>query len=214
MTPKVYMTHGSAPCRLVRLVALLCNYNIEIVEIDMAKGEHKTEEYIKLNPRHCVPCLVDYDLVMTESRAIAQRILILTESDFIPDNINDRSKVDEMVQYDLGITYKRIGEFVYPQIFAGATADPDKKQMVKSSLTYLNNILSKTDNLAGANGFTLADLTTRVSLTMLEFTDIDFVEYPHLSAWMKRVEDINREAWNVVNLPFKIWVESTKNKSH
>jgi glutathione S-transferase len=203
---------GSAPCRLVRLVASLCNYDIDIVEIDLMKGEHKTEDYLKINPRHCVPCLVDEDLVMTESRAIAQRILTLTNSSFIPENIDVRSKVDEMVQYDLGILYKRIGDFVYPQLFANAEPDQDKKEMVKSSLLYLDNILSKSENLVSST-FTLADLTIRISLTMLEFTDLDFTEYPHLSRWMKKVEEINSNTWKIVNLQFKMWVTSVKNKS-
>ena len=42
----------------------------EAVEVDLRSGEHRGEEYRKLNPYERVPTLVDGDLVLTESAAI------------------------------------------------------------------------------------------------------------------------------------------------
>jgi glutathione S-transferase len=38
------------------------------------KGEHLDKELQALNPQHCVPTIVDDDLVLLESRAIMQYI--------------------------------------------------------------------------------------------------------------------------------------------
>jgi glutathione S-transferase len=43
----------------------------ESVVVDMTKGEHRSREFLKLNPAGKLPVLVDGDLVVTESVAIA-----------------------------------------------------------------------------------------------------------------------------------------------
>lgn len=42
----------------------------ELVTLDMAKGEHKKPEHLKIHPHGAVPALVDGDLVLIESAAI------------------------------------------------------------------------------------------------------------------------------------------------
>lgn len=43
---------------------------VDIEEIDLAKNEQNKPEFLKLNPAHQVPVLVDNDFVVTESRSI------------------------------------------------------------------------------------------------------------------------------------------------
>jgi glutathione S-transferase len=38
--------------------------------LNMAAGEHKSEDYLKINPKGTVPAVSDDDFVMNESRAI------------------------------------------------------------------------------------------------------------------------------------------------
>jgi glutathione S-transferase len=42
----------------------------ELVRLDMAKGEHKRPEHLKIHPHGAVPALVDGDLALFESSAI------------------------------------------------------------------------------------------------------------------------------------------------
>lgn len=42
----------------------------ELVRLDLAKGDHKRPEYLKIHPHGVVPAFVDGDLVMFESAAI------------------------------------------------------------------------------------------------------------------------------------------------
>jgi glutathione S-transferase len=44
--------------------------SFELARIDLAKGEHKKPEYLRLNPNGLVPTLVDGDTVIYESAAI------------------------------------------------------------------------------------------------------------------------------------------------
>jgi glutathione S-transferase len=47
-----------------------CGANYEIVPIDFAKGEHKTPEFLKINPAGKLPALVDGDSRIFEGAAI------------------------------------------------------------------------------------------------------------------------------------------------
>jgi glutathione S-transferase len=47
-----------------------CGANYEIVPIDFAKGEHKTPEFLKINPAGKLPVLVDGDSKIFEGTAI------------------------------------------------------------------------------------------------------------------------------------------------
>jgi glutathione S-transferase len=44
----------------------------ELVRLNLAAGEHKRPEYLRLNPNGTVPTLIDGDLVLYESAAICQ----------------------------------------------------------------------------------------------------------------------------------------------
>lgn len=46
----------------------------ELIPIDLARGEHKTPDFLKLSPGGKVPALIDGDLLLTESAAICTYI--------------------------------------------------------------------------------------------------------------------------------------------
>ncbi|KAH7862455.1 hypothetical protein Vadar_005033 [Vaccinium darrowii] len=54
----------------VRFALNLKGLPYEYKAVDLAKGEHLTPEFEKLNPRHFVPVLVDGDFVVSDSYAI------------------------------------------------------------------------------------------------------------------------------------------------
>jgi glutathione S-transferase len=68
---KLYMNRMSN-VRRVRLTAAVLGIELEEIPLDFAKGEHKTPEYLAVNPNGSVPTLVDGDFVLSESRAIMQ----------------------------------------------------------------------------------------------------------------------------------------------
>jgi glutathione S-transferase len=175
----LYLMRGSAPCRLVWWVSKLAGQNTKLVDINLMKGEHKQDWFIKLNPRHCVPTYTREDLVLTESRAIARYMVTLSDSDalrrkypgiwqwcFVPSK---QARINEMLDYDIGTLYKRIGAYIYPTLFAGEKPDPEKFAMVKKSLEFLSDQIQKNGGYLCGNQLTLGDLSVALSLTMLEF---------------------------------------------
>src|SRR5687768_16771967 len=69
---KLYMNPTSPNVRRVRLTAAVLGIELEEKALDFTKGEHKSPEYLALNPNGAIPTLVDGEFVLTESRAIMQ----------------------------------------------------------------------------------------------------------------------------------------------
>ena len=46
------------------------NYTIQVISLRVARGDTRTQEFVKINPRMRVPVIQDGDFVLTESVAI------------------------------------------------------------------------------------------------------------------------------------------------
>jgi glutathione S-transferase len=88
--------YGTPPTRAIRALWLLNELAIpcEIVEVDLPAGEHRSPEFLAINPAGKVPVLVDGDVVITESVAIA---LYLAEkhrhANLIPEDLAERAEM-------------------------------------------------------------------------------------------------------------------------
>ncbi|MEX0300045.1 MAG: glutathione S-transferase family protein [Kordiimonas sp.] len=69
-TLKLYTFPLSGNAHRVELALSLLGLNYELVKVDLAAGEQRSDWYQKLNPVGKVPVLVDGDTVITESTAI------------------------------------------------------------------------------------------------------------------------------------------------
>jgi glutathione S-transferase len=85
-----------APTRSIRVRWMLQELGVdfESITVNLAAGEHRHPEFLKINPAGRVPVLVDDDLVLTESVAI---LLYLAEKyphkGLLPTDIKQRSQV-------------------------------------------------------------------------------------------------------------------------
>ena len=71
MTIEIHGVVFSPPCRLVYMTLDVLGIQYKSVYCHPFKGMNKTPEFLKLNPQHNIPVLVDGKLVINESRAIA-----------------------------------------------------------------------------------------------------------------------------------------------
>lgn len=70
---KLYYHHFASPTvRKVRAVAFQLDLKLDEIKVDYDAREHLAPEYLALNPNAKFPTLVDGDLVLWESNAIAQ----------------------------------------------------------------------------------------------------------------------------------------------
>ena len=67
---KLYQLPLSGHAHRAVLFLSLLGQKVELIEVDIPNGAHRTPEYLKLNPFGQVPVLEHDDFVLTESSAI------------------------------------------------------------------------------------------------------------------------------------------------
>lgn len=100
--PILYFTSGSPPSRAVLFLIRYLNIDVEVKNVNLLQGEQHSNEFLKLNPAHEVPTLVDGDFVLTESRAILAYLINSRKSgdDLYPSDPKRRARVDQRLSYD------------------------------------------------------------------------------------------------------------------
>lgn len=75
--------------------------------LDLIKGEHLNEEYLKINPQHTIPTLVDDDFVLWDSHAIAIYLVEKYGKDdsLYPKNLETRSKINQRLFFDASVIF-------------------------------------------------------------------------------------------------------------
>ena len=67
--PKLYAHPQSPPCRAVTMTLALLGKDYTYVTVDLLSGEQRKPDFLKINPQHAVPVLVEDDgFTVTESR--------------------------------------------------------------------------------------------------------------------------------------------------
>lgn len=67
---RIYRHHLSGHSHRVELFASLAGINVDLVDIDLAGGEHKQAAYLELNSFGQVPTIKDGDVILSDSNAI------------------------------------------------------------------------------------------------------------------------------------------------
>lgn len=170
------------------------NLKAERKFVDLLKGEHTGEAYMKINPDHTVPTLVDGPLTLWESRAIMQYLMnkYAPGSDLYPKDPVRRAPVDRLLQYDVSTLFPPIRAYMVPQLFQQKEADPEKEAEVKKVLDYVDKLLAKQTYVA-ATHLTIADLSMDGSISFLDAKAWNFGSWPNIVAWRGR---LRAEPWH------------------
>lgn len=216
---KLYISPGSAPSRATlfmwnRLLDRLeVNHNCEVYAIDLQAGEHRSEEFLKLNPTHTVPTLAVDGHGAWESRALMAYLCELAGGHAAnPWQPEHRAELNRLLAWDLGTFYKAVGAWVYPQVFQGQTAEEIAGTVtpVLEAVAFLEGyqLGDDRDFLLG-DVWTIADVSIAFGMTMLELVDEDLLaDFPRINAWRERMAAL--PGWAEVNEPFEQWKASMR----
>ncbi|CAH0399280.1 unnamed protein product [Chilo suppressalis] len=189
MPVDLYYVPGSAPCRTVLLAAKALKVDLNLKLVDLHHGEHLKPEYLKINPQHTVPTLVDDGFSVWESRAIITYLAnkYAKGSPLYPEEPKARALVDQRLYFDIGTLYQRFSDYFYPQVFGGAPADKEKLAKVEDALKLLDQFLEGQKFAAGP-ALTLADLSLVASVSSMEASDVNFNKYNNIKRWYETVK--------------------------
>jgi glutathione S-transferase len=198
---KLYYNPMSPNVRRVRLTAAVLGTTLEEKKLDFTKGEHKSAEYLALNPNGAVPTLVDGDFVLTESRAIMQYLASKKpESGLLPRDEAVRADVTRWQFWDAVHFSPSLAAIAFEKLIKGmmGMGDPDTRKVEEALGNFrrygavLNKRLEGKQYVVG-NGLTVADLTLGSSLMYAQQAEVPVAEFPNVQAWFSRVRDL--DAW-------------------
>ncbi|NVB78391.1 MAG: glutathione S-transferase family protein [Kofleriaceae bacterium] len=187
--------------RRVRLTAAVLGLELEEKQLDFTRGEHKSPEYLALNPNGAVPTLVDGDLVLTESRAIMQYLASKKpESGLLPRDEKSRAEVTRWQFWDASHFASQLGTLVFERMIKPmfGMGEPDQRK-IEDAISGCRRFGAVLDtHLAGkqyivGSSLTIADLTIACSLMYAKQTEAPVGDFPNIQSWFSRVSDL--DAW-------------------
>ena len=203
---KLYNISFSPNALRVRAVAAELGIQLDIVDVDVRKGENKTASYLAMNPNGKVPVLVDGDFVLWESRAIDAYLASLRpEHGLYPDDPKRRALIDQWSYWQAihlgpamqGVAFERALKSKF------GMGEPDEKA-IAAQLKEIDQFLPILDaNLNGkewvAGNLSVADFAMASTFVYRVHAGIALDETPHIAAWMDRLEA--RPAWQSAVAP-------------
>ncbi|KAB0792071.1 hypothetical protein PPYR_14032 [Photinus pyralis] len=187
-------------CRFIELTARTLGVDLNFKELDlMIKKEHLTPEFLKINPQHCIPTIVDNGFALWESPVIATYLVETygkTDS-LYPKDVKKRAVVDQRLYFNNGVLDQRLAEYYYPVIAGKGAPDPEKYKKVEEALEFLDGFLGAAEYVAG-DSMTLADFAIATTLSTYDVAKLKRSDYKNVSRWYKALqtsvpafEDIN-----------------------
>lgn len=174
----------SAPCRAVEMTAKAVGVELKKNIVDMTKGEHMKPEFLKINPTHTIPTLVDGDFALWESRAIMTYLCEKydTSKKWYPDCVKTRALINQRMYFDMGTLYKSFADYYYPQIMKKTPADPELFKKMETAFEFLNTFLEGKQFAAG-DSVTVADIALVATVTNFEAGSFDISKYANVARW-------------------------------
>ncbi len=164
----------------------------EKINIDIFRGENRTDEFRKLNPNCKIPVLVDGDFVMWESNALLFYIARkFAPNSYLPEDPEAFGKVAQWVVFgkttlDTSLALARF----WTKYLAAEKVDEDaltqKRKEGRAALEILNGALKNREFLS--DGYTIADIACYPYVSLANEGEIDISPYPEVSKWVGRIE--------------------------
>ena len=193
---KLYSNIGSPNARRAASLVGHLGLPVEVIEVNMGKGEHKSPDYLALNPNGKVPTLVDGDFSVWESNAILLYLAHKAGSALLPQDPRGRTDVEKWMFWNTAHMGPAIGkltwEYFFKSVFGMGAADPAVVAAGQKDVATFAAVLEK--HLAGREWLTgalsLADFSVGATWDQAELGKVDLAPYPHISAWLKRVRGL------------------------
>jgi glutathione S-transferase len=198
---RLYFHPMSSNSRRVRMAALQLDVQLELVHVDLAKGEHKSPEFLRMNPNGRVPLLDDDGFLLNESHAIMQYLAVRTPGQKLyPTAPQPRADVNRWLFWSAQHLQPAVSvlnwERVIKPLLGRGEADPREiargEQLVTECARVLDAQLAGKEWVAQGT-LTLADLALAATLMATERARLPVAEYGNLQAWFSRVREL--DAW-------------------
>ena len=194
---KLYTFPPSPNSLKVMAVIHQLEIDVEIVVVDLTKGESKTPEFMVINPNGKIPTLQDGELVIWESQAIMLYLAEKFDSPLIPKDVGKRAEMHQWLSWHIahfgdavsGVAWERLA----PHFFEGYQADQVALEKSLENLAVyapiLDQRIAKQDFVLGEKP-SLADIALAAPLIHKNMAELPLEDYPNILAWYDRVASL------------------------
>ncbi|KPJ14262.1 Glutathione S-transferase 1, isoform D [Papilio machaon] len=189
MTIDYYYMDGSPPCAVVTLTVTALGIEAKVKQrlVDEMNNEHLKEEFLKINPQHTAPAIVDDGFGLSESRAIAKYLAAkYGNNKYYPQDVKTRALVDQRLDFDIGTLYPKVMDIFYSKMLKKPLTEDQLKKM-DDALSVLNMYLKENKFVVGAEP-TLADFSLGVTVALMEAFEINIKKYTNVVRWLALVK--------------------------
>lgn len=161
----------------------------EIVPVNIAKGEQKEAAFLKLNPNHKIPVLVDGKTAIFESGAILIYLADKTGK-LLPKKGAKRYEALEWLMFQMASVGPMFGQANHFRKFAPEKIPYAIERYDAEALRILGVLessLKKNKYLAGT--YSIADIATWPWVRIYNNMGITLEKYPGVQRWLKRMEE-------------------------
>ena len=186
---KLYGHELSGNSYKVRLFLDLLGLDYEWVKVDVMTGEHKSPEYLALNPFGQIPLLVDGDLQLADAQAI---LFYLAQQyggeKWRPSDAIPLARIIRWLSTTAGEVRQGVENARLYHIF-GATNINIERAYQKSEmiLGQLEQVLGNQDWLE-LDRVTIADIAVFPYVALARDGKVDLSAYPNVLAWIERIK--------------------------
>lgn len=165
----------------------------EMKEVDMRNKEHKSPEFLKINPNGKVPALADGELVLFESMAINFYLAEAYKKELLGSTAAEKGLVHQWSFWASSELQGPIIEVFIQKVFV--PEDKRDNDVIESNMKKLPDLFNVLDSaLAGkkylvGNQFSLADLNTASVASISMAIGLDMSPYKNIMSWMGAISD-------------------------
>lgn len=189
---QLYHNPASGHSHRVRLLLSLLDAPVELVLVDLAKGEQKAPEFLALNAFGQVPVLVDGATVIADSNAILVYLAMkYRDAGWLPEDPFGAAQVQKWFSIAAGELAYGPAAARRIRLFSRKPVPEDVLGRSYRLLTSLDAELKREDWLVAGRP-TLADLSLYGYVARSPDGGVDLTEYPYVQAWLGRMEMLPR----------------------
>ena len=204
---RLYHHPYSFNSRRAVMTALHLSAPVELVFVDLQKGEQRQPQFLALNPNHRVPVLEDEGFILWESHAIMQYLADKTPRQTVyPAETRARADVNRWLFWCGQHFSHAIGILNWENVIKGilglGAPDPAEvrrgAQLVRDFGGILDVHLSGRDWICG-DALSLADIAVAAPLAATVPARLPVADLSNLQRWFAQVQTL--EAWKKTALP-------------
>lgn len=163
----------------------------ETKNVELSKGEHRTPEFLALNPAGQVPVMVHDGFTLTESVAMTHFLAEKYGPQFFgPSTAESHATMLRWQLFTLLSVEKHFSLLAGKKFGRPAPAESEEAAVaaLKASVKIVEDLFAKQAYAVGGD-FTVADVVMYTSFTYAAYADFSLAEYPAIQAWMQRCSE-------------------------